>query len=605
MQVLSLLAWRDLALGLKATILRFPLPVALTALQVALLMAWNHDLGVFDREDEHFRAAAFLLLALFGALGSDLLAEGLGWSRPKGLALSLGLVLLLGLRSFTLPATDEAVWNALLLPLLPAGLLFVACAPFLARLGADDAFWDFNRGLWLSAAFGLLAGMIFALGLHAFCAALEALFELDIDGDIYDDNWILGLALVWPLQALSGVPKGFADPEAGYCPTWARHLIGLFLVPFTLAYLLLLYAYGAKTLIAWDLPRGELGFLVAGCAAFGVATFLFAHPLRDSGNLLVRRFCRFFHLALLVPAGLLLLAIAVRIEAYGVTEPRYAVAVFGLWLLGIALAFTFRRRPKPGPGPGLMLLPLSLACLLALGSFGPWGGFGVSTDSQVTRLERLLARNGLLAEGQALRAAGPIDRSDEAEISAIARYLKRMGKQPALAPLLSALELDLAARPSAQNIVAALGLTFRWPGDDPDREYYHASSPDQLDVTPFQVYRELLLDTPYRTEVDVKSDAGRYLVRLDGTAGRLSVTEENGPSLDFDLAALRTRLKPRAESDGSTTQGTLSQEEMTLESREGGLHLRLILDAVTFEHGAEGLKVNDISGVLLIGREQP
>ena len=121
---------------------------------------------------------------------------------------------------------------------------------------------------WRDLALGLKATILrFPLPV-----ALEALFELDIDGDIYDDNWILGLALVWPLQALSGVPKGFADPEAGYCPTWARHLIGLFLVPFTLAYLLLLYAYGAKTLIAWDLPRGELGFLVAGCAAVGVAS---------------------------------------------------------------------------------------------------------------------------------------------------------------------------------------------------------------------------------------------------------------------------------------------------------------------------------------------
>lgn len=599
MQVLSLAAWRNAALGLKTTLLRFPLPVALAALQTALAIANIHDLGIFDWEDEYFRAFAFLLLALFAALAADLLAESRGWSRPKGLALSLILVLLLALRAFTLPATWGAVWSALLLPLLPAGLLFLGCAPFLTRLRAGDAFWDFNRGLWLSAAFGLLVGLIFAGGLNALYAALEALFEVEIEGEIYQDTWIIGLALIWPLQAMAGLPRDFAAPEGDYCPTWARYLISFFFVPFTIAYLLLLYAYGAKILIAWDLPEGELGYLVAGYAAFGAASFLLAHPLRESGSVVVRQFYRFFHPALLLPAGLLLLAIAVRVEAYGVTEPRYAVAVFGLWLLGVALAFTVRRQPR------LVLLPLSLACLLALGSFGPWGVVGLSTDSQITRLERLLARNELLAEGQARRAVGPVDRADEAEISAIARYLNGMGKQPALAALFGPLDLDLEARPSAEDIVAALGLTFRWSAEDPDREQYHASGSDQLDVAPFQVYRELSLWLPDRTEVSVESDAGRYLVRLDSTAGRLRVTEEDGPSLDFDLAALRPQLKHNTENFGSIKQGTLSQDQMTLDSREKGLHLRLVLDALAFEHSAEGLKVERLSGVLLIGRYQP
>ncbi len=598
MQALSLAALRTAALGLIATVLRFPLPAALAALQVALMMAQIHDLEIFGHYDEHFRAFAFLLLALLAALAADLLAESRGWSRPKGLALSLALALLLALRAFTLPATYDAIWAALLLPLLPAGLLFLGCAPFLTRRDAGDAFWDFNRRLWLSAAFGLLVGLIFAGGLHALYAALDALFEVDIHDEVYSDTWALGLGLVWPLQAMSGVPKDFSDPQPEYCPTWARYLTSFFLVPFSITYLLLLYAFGAKILIAWDLPRGELGYLVAGYAAFGVATFLLAHPLRESGNLMVRVFCRFFHPALLIPAGLLLLAIAVRIEAYGVTEQRYAVALFGLWLLASALAFTVRRRIRP------VLLPLSLAVLLATGCFGPWGSFGLSTDSQITRLEQLLARNRLLADGKAVAAAGPIERDDEAEISAIAIYLSGMGKQPALGPLFGTLDLDLAARPSAEAIVTALGLTYVWPGRDLGLEYYHASSVDQLDVAPFEVYRELSLWTPDNRELTVESDAGRFLVQLDSTAGRLRVTEEEGPTLDFDLASLRKRLKHDAESDGNTTQATVSQDKMTLEDRKDGLHLRLILDSLYIEHSVRGPEVERLHGILLIGHYQ-
>ena len=587
MHILSLFAWRNLVLGLKATVLRFPLPVALAVLQAVLVISWEGD---------YLQIFAFLLLALLAALAADLLAESRGWSRPKGLALSLSLVLLLALRAFTLPATTEAIVVALLLPLLPAGLLLLGCAPFLTRLEASDAFWDFNRGLWQSAAFGLLVGVIIAGGLHALYAAFEALFEVRIARVMYSCNWTLGLALIWPLQAMSGIPRGFKDPEKNYCPTWARYLISFFFVPFTIAYLLLLYAYGLKVLFAWNLPKGELGFLVAGCAAFGAASFLLAHPLRDSGNVLVRLFCRFFHPALLVPAGLLLLAIAVRIEAYGVTEPRYVVAVFGVWLLGVSLAFTFQRQAR------LVLLPLSLACLLILGSFGPWGSVGVSTDSQIARLERLLARNALLTEGKALRADSAIHRAEEAEISAVAGYFSRMGKQPALAELFGALELDLEARPVAEDITAALGLTFRWTVGYPDLEAYFGPNIEQLEVGPFQVYRRVSLWQPIRTEASVESDSGRYLLRLDSAAGRLRISEENGPSLDFDLDAFRARLQRDAESDGGVTQDTLSQEQLTLEKRENGLHLRLIFEKLTFEQSAEGLKLRSLNAVLLIGR---
>lgn len=600
MQILSFIAWRNLALGLKATVLRFPLPVALAAAQAALAIAHIHDLEVLDWHEEYFRIFAFLLLALFAALAADLFAESRGWPRPKGLALSLALVLLLALRAFTLPTATEAIIFTLLVPLLPAGLLLLGCAPFLTRPKAGDAFWDFNRGLWLSAAFGLLVGVIFAGGLNALYVALEALFEVKIGSEIYGDTWILGLALIWPLQAMSGIPRGFADPEGDYCPTWARYLIGFFFVPFTIAYLLLLYAYSLKILFAWDLPEGELGYLVAGYAAFGAASFLLAHPLRESGNIVVRQFCRFFHPALLVPAGLLLLAIGVRIEAYGFTEPRYAVAVFSLWLLGVALAFSVWRQARP------MLLPLSLACLLILCSFGPWGSSGISTGSQVTRLEQLLARNELLTEeGKAVRAGGPIDRFEEAEISSIAIYLKRMGKQPELAELFGALELDLEAQPGADEIVAALGLTFRWSGDVPDTEYYHAPSIEQLDVTAFQVYRRVSLWPPNRTETSLESETGRYLLQLDSLTGRLRVSEEGGPSLDFDLAALRARLKRDAETEGGMTQENFSQDQMTLEKRVDGLHLRLIFEVLAFEQSADGLKLESLGAVLLIGRDQP
>lgn len=92
----------------------------------------------------------------------------------------------------------------------------------------------------------------------------------------------------------------------------------------------------------------------------------------------------------LIPQSIMLLwAISIRVQQYGITEPRYLVMIFGVWLLLFSVAFTLRKKKD------IRLLPLTLCGVCLLSTFGPWGMYSVSRASQTYRLEQVLAAHNL------------------------------------------------------------------------------------------------------------------------------------------------------------------------------------------------------------------
>ena len=123
------------------------------------------------------------------------------------------------------------------------------------------------------------------------------------------------------------------------------------LVPLALIYLVLLFGFAAKSLATWDLPRGTVGWLVGGFAAFGLAVWSAVWPFRETGNRLARLYHRYFHYALVVPVILLAIGVGVRVAEYGITEKRYALILMTVWLGGIALYGIFARPARLAIAP--------------------------------------------------------------------------------------------------------------------------------------------------------------------------------------------------------------------------------------------------------------
>lgn len=402
---------------MRETFVRFPLSALCTILLFVLTILMIH--GVLDDQDERIvKVMAVLGFGFFwsGAVRLFQLSQTYrGW-----LYYALSAI---GVTVFTaiiyLSPNIYALYFSLMM--LPVSLISIGLAGYLGRSRSDLSFWYFNRKTWQGVGVASLAGIIWGAGSSAALLAVDTLFGVDIDRDLYMDIWVASLAFLTPLYALSWVPDKFDfTEEECEVPPQLCFVINWILGPLSLIYLLILYAYFVKIAVQWDIPNGQLSVLTMGFAGVSVASYLISYPLRESGNILIRLLHRYLLPLLIVPAAMQGWALWTRISAYGITEERYLVGLSADFFLIAALLFTGAK--LAGKSLSIRVLPGMLALLLLIGSFGPWGVVSVSERSQLARLEALLEESGILIDGEIVKAPAPVSFEKRKEISSRLDY---------------------------------------------------------------------------------------------------------------------------------------------------------------------------------------
>jgi hypothetical protein len=411
---------------MSAAVSRFPLGVLLAGF-LTIYKLWVG--GRIEPDDEILGtlAASFLWV-----VGVDLFVESQGRSqRARGIAWIAGVAVIALLFHFE--------WEAWLFPPLLFGFLLfaVGLAAQLGRGERNAAFWLFNHRLWFAAALALIGAVLFGGGLSIILKTLNFLFGLELPQKWHECIWTIAIGFLAPVSWLALAPQNFTDRISGeeteFTTRAVATIVRFVLVPLLLVYTAILYAYALKIGIAGTLPKGTLGSLVVGYLLAGAATLLLAYPIRDSGGVPVRLFWRYWVWLTVLPVLLLFLAVYTRIAAYGLTEPRYAVVLIGLWALILALWRMVRR----GESFDLRMIPGLLAVLLLAASFGPWGIVGASVRSQTAELAGILREKGMLADGKFVRPAKGSDSplgTSAARVRQIEYYLNTRHALHSLAP---------------------------------------------------------------------------------------------------------------------------------------------------------------------------
>ena len=582
--------FKNLFSGLMRAPLRFPLPLACAAAWAAVTIARTHR-WIDMSWDETGVWQVFLLGSLFLSLAATLFAEGRGWNRLRTLGAAAAALGFAGLVSYLSDGRDAWESPAFYL-LVPGAALLMIVAPFLRRGANDRAVWDFNLASWLSVLFGLIVAVGLGLGVTAVLGGLETLFSLDIPSKLYEDNWIVCMSLIWPWQTLAGIPGQCDEPSTETPPRWAEYLVSWMLIPLATIYLALLYAFAAKSLAVWDLPRGTVGWLVGGFAAFGLAVWSAAYPFRETGNRLARLYSRWFHYALIVPALLLTVGVGVRVAEYGITEKRYALILLTLWLGGIALYGILARPAR------LAVAPVAFGLLLIAGAIGPWGATPVSIRSQLNQLETMLAEAGFMVDGKIHPGQGLAGPPEAKRISSIVRYLRRGGRRDDLVAWMKSAGVKPTGDENSAALLALMGLDYIDEWENNNYFSYSVGEPTTVDISGFNVAHNLNFGDDGETTISV--DGGpRYLISRNG--GILSVTEVDRPAnrIAFDLDALAETLQP-LDLNYNDPDSTAA---MTLNASQNGLRARLYVESMNGNRTGFGNNQIDYgSGLLLIGR---
>lgn len=308
-----------------------------------------------------------------------------------------------------------------------AAHLWVSVAPYLNR-GSISDFWEYNKDLFANFIVGGIYTLVLFMGISGAILAIDKLFDLHIKGETYPQMFVLLAGLFHTTYVLHRFPEQHEVPEneSGYHIV-LRNLCKYILIPLTILYFLILYAYGFKILISWKLPHGWVSSLVLGFSVVGVLTWLLIYRLPDfDDNALVRIFHRWFWPVLAPLLVLLLVAIGRRLSDYGVTEERYLVAHTGLWLAVCALFYIISRRDN------IKFMPLSLAAFTLVAAFGPLNMFRASDRSQKDALQTLLTDNGRFADGKAQPGAEEMSGDTARRVESVLSYFERRGRLPQL-----------------------------------------------------------------------------------------------------------------------------------------------------------------------------
>jgi len=379
---------------------RFPVTLfsALFAVVISIVMV------ELERDIENF--FPWLNLALCGALGiplffaAQVFSESRTFSSGKRAMLYFAGLVALALIYFSFPSEqstfDTGAAYIRYAVYAVAIHLIVAFIPFLGK-GRLNAFWQYNRFLFVRFAIsGLYSGFLFA-GLALAVGSLDFLFDINLHEKIFADMFIFigGFLNTWFF--ISGVPDDIEQLENDdQYPTGIKIFSQYVLLPLLIIYLIILYIYSVQIIALWKWPKGIVSYLVACVAVLGILTLLLIHPYaKQKGNEWIQKFSRIYY-ALLIPLVVLMfIAVGMRVSDYGITISRYAILLIGVWLMIVSIYFLLAKQ-------NIKFIPTSLAAILLLSTFGFWGMFSVSERSQVNRLKSILENTGVLADGKIL-----------------------------------------------------------------------------------------------------------------------------------------------------------------------------------------------------------
>ncbi len=334
------------------------------------------------------------------------------------LLINLGGLILITAYYISLPVSITSIASLRLVLFALSLHLLISFVPYLFR-NEMNGFWQYNKILFLRFLTSALYTIVLYLGLILAVFAIENLFKVAIDSNLYAYIWIVLAGIFNTWFFLAGIPKSFAALETNQeYPKGLKIFTQYVLLPLTSLYLVILYAYGIKIISDGEWPQGWVSYLVIGFSIGGVLSLLLIYPIRNNEeNKWVLFFSRIFYLALFPLIIMLYFAIKWRINDYGITEARYFVLMLAIWLLLIALYFVFSKQKN------IKLIPISLCAFALIITYGPFSAFSRSLKSQQNQLTEVLSRNQLLTKGKIIPVPDKIPFVDRKQISSITEYI--------------------------------------------------------------------------------------------------------------------------------------------------------------------------------------
>ncbi|MDD3876548.1 MAG: DUF4153 domain-containing protein [Bacteroidales bacterium] len=354
---------------------------------------------------------------------------------------------------------SEFEWVIRFFSIFLAFTFFVAWFPFL-RSSNYSAFWLYTTTLIKRLVIAQFFAYILVSGLSLALLALDKLFNVSIDSDLYMHLWIIIQGLFTPVFFLGHISENYTvyEEEVSY-PKFLKILVLYILLPIVSLYMFILYMYGLKIIFTWQLPSGWVSNLVLSFSIVGLISFFLIYPLKNTENKFVSLFFKLFFWLKLPLLLLLFIAIFTRIDQYGITELRYYVLLLAFWLSFVAFYLIINKYKN------IKIIFLSFLILAFFSSFGPLSSFSISKRSQLKRFNKITTELQLQKNGKLVKTDTEIPLVKQHQISSIVDYIISYHDIKTFEPYFSEVDFDSISGynyrgEQAELIMKFMGLKF-------------------------------------------------------------------------------------------------------------------------------------------------
>ncbi|MCK4440589.1 MAG: DUF4153 domain-containing protein, partial [Sulfurovaceae bacterium] len=275
---------------------------------------------------------------------------------------------------------NENIFFRHILLILATFLMFI-WTPFINVKISNKNIWEWTQNFILILLSTIVYSFLLYAGISLALYAIERLFSIEIPSRRYAQLVVLVFGIYGVNLFLSQIPKYIILLQVRTYTKVEEIFTKYILTSLTIGYFLIIFVYSTKILITMQWPTGVVAWISVIFSIVAITTYLFWTPLWYKENI---KFKRFIWLAVLFQTIMLGLSIWMRIEEYGITESRYFIALFGVWLLFMSLYFIFIKNAS------YKWLFVTLTILIIGSQFGKYSAIEVSKRDQIIRLEKLI-----------------------------------------------------------------------------------------------------------------------------------------------------------------------------------------------------------------------
>lgn len=210
--------------------------------------------------------------------------------------------------------------------------LSIFIAPFFKQKD-ENGFWVFLMNNAKAAVVATAISVVLIAAIDGLLFGFFNLFDIKISGRPFAYSAIISLCTILPILFFSGIPSiDECLQEAPALNKFQASANKFLFLPVISLYIILLYAYIAKIIIQWEMPKGMVSYLVSASMMLMLLRVTLMLPERINPKpSFEKKLLKILPTACIPLVILMSVGILRRISDYGISEDRYYIAAINIF----------------------------------------------------------------------------------------------------------------------------------------------------------------------------------------------------------------------------------------------------------------------------------